>query len=303
MEFIFNYQFKQSMLVKQYLQRLELPRSFISNIKQTGSILLNGQPVTVRKVINYGDELVLLQAPERGHDTVIPSFIPLDIVYEDRDILVINKAAQTVSIPSIQNPNTSVANRVKGYYLKQSYDDQVIHIVTRLDRDTTGLMLIAKHRLAHALLDRQIRDKQIAKYYYAISSKANWDKHGVINAPIARDSQSLITRKVDESGKEALTEFHLVQSFSDSALLKLQLHTGRTHQIRVHLAYSGGPLIGDDLYGGPLTEVLSRQALHCGELIFEQPFTKQTIHLTSSLPLDMQQWISTRNAENASKLT
>lgn len=298
MEFVFDYQLPDAMLIKRYLHELKLPRSFISHIKFAGAILLNGSPVTVRQEIKMGDQLILVQPAEDGHDTVIPSYEKLDIVYEDRDILVINKAAQTVSIPSIQNPSSSIANHVKGYYVEHDYENKVIHIVTRLDRDTTGLMLIAKHRLAHALLDRQIRNRQIERFYFALSSNPHWESHGFIDAPIARDPESIITRIVDSSGKDALTEYFLLQVFPDSAFLKLQLHTGRTHQIRVHMNHVNGPLIGDDLYGGPLTKILSRQALHCGELVFLHPFTNEKMRLTAALPDDMQQWIFDRTKES-----
>lgn len=282
------------MLLKTYLQQSDIPRSFITAVKFNGQILLNEQPVSVRATVQPNDLLSLIAPDEQGHDTVIPSYEPIDIVYEDRDVLVINKPANVVSIPSIKDPDSAMANRIKGYYVQQNYADQVIHIVTRLDRDTTGLMLIAKHRLAHAYFDRQIQAKQIKKIYYALSSKCEWQAdHDLIDAPIARSNDSLITRVVDESGKQAQTEYWVAQRLQNSTLVKLQLHTGRTHQIRVHMQYINGALIGDDLYGGPLTAILSRQALHCGELQFIQPFTKEKITLRQPLPVDMQQWVDT----------
>ncbi|MFK8198603.1 RluA family pseudouridine synthase [Aerococcaceae bacterium zg-1292] len=297
MKFEYISQRDEPTLIKHFFHHLELPRGFTTAVKFGGAILLNNKPVTVRAVIHKGDTLTLIAPDEKGHDTVIPSFEPIEIVYEDRDVLVVNKPADVVSIPSIKDPDGAMANRIKGYYVRQQYADQVIHIVTRLDRDTTGLMLIAKHRLAHAYLDRQIKNRDIKKIYYAISAQSAWPAHGLIDAPIARSETSLITRQVHESGKQAQTEYWLHQSLSDSALLKLQLHTGRTHQIRVHLAHQGGPLVGDDLYGGPLTSGLSRQALHCGELAFLHPFTGEWIVLHSPLPQDMQQWLDEHRLE------
>ncbi|MBR7926635.1 RluA family pseudouridine synthase [Aerococcaceae bacterium zg-ZUI334] len=298
MKFEYLCQLEEPTQIKYFFHHLDLPRGFTTAVKFGGAILLNGNPVTVRATIQKGDTLTLVAPDEKGHDTVLPSFEPIEIVYEDRDVLVVNKPADVVSIPSIKDPDSAMANRIKGYYVQQQYADQVIHIVTRLDRDTTGLMLIAKHRLAHAYFDRQIKNREIKKIYYAISSQAQWEPHGLIDAPIARSEASLITRQVHESGKQALTEYWLHQSLCDSALLKLQLHTGRTHQIRVHLTYQGGPLVGDDLYGGPLTPILSRQALHCGELQFLHPFTRQWIELNSPLPQDMQQWVDEHGLTN-----
>lgn len=295
MKFIYHYESEEASLIKNYLKELDLPRNFVSNVKYKGEIRLNSVAVTVRSVISKGDQLEIIPPIESGHDSVIPSFYPLEVIYEDRDVLVVNKASGIVSIPSIQNPDNSIANHIKGYYISKNYENQVIHIVTRLDRDTTGLMLIAKHRLAHALFDRQIRTNDIEKYYYALSTKTDWLESGIIDAPIARHPSSIITRMVDESGKEAQTKYQLIKKFDEGSLLKLQLMTGRTHQIRVHMQYMGGPLIGDDLYGGPITKTITRQALHCGELIFIQPFTGERIHLKSPLANDMADWIKLKN--------
>lgn len=279
------------MTIKQFLSQENIPRSFVSWVKFSGAILLNNQAVTVRSKLVLNDNLTLITPDERGHETVAPSFLPIEVVYEDRDFLIVNKPVDVVSIPSVKNPDASMANRIKGYYVRQNYNDQIIHIVTRLDRDTSGLMLVAKHRLAHALIDRQIQDRSMAKLYFAISTKSDWSIHGMIDAPIARDEDSIITRRVHDSGKAARTEYWLEKSLRKSSLLKLQLHTGRTHQIRVHLSHMQGPLVGDDLYGGPLKAPLTRQALHCGELQFIQPFTQQPLQVKQVLPTDMLQWI------------
>lgn len=293
MKFKFISELKEPVQIKYFFQHLDLPRGFTTAVKFNGEIRLNNQIASVRAMINPGDELLLIAPDEKGHDTVIPSYEPIEIVFEDEDLLIVNKPANLVSIPSIKDPDSAMANRVKGYYLEQDYLNQVIHIVTRLDRDTTGLMLIAKHRLAHALMDRQIQKGEISKFYYALTTKTDWQEpHGIIDQPIARCDTSIITRMVNPSGKRAITEFWVKDKLKNSTLIKLQLHTGRTHQIRVHLSYLGGPLIGDDLYGGPLTETLNRQALHCGELRFIHPFTQQEIVIRQALPMDMQRWIN-----------
>ncbi|MGX7091303.1 RluA family pseudouridine synthase [Hutsoniella sourekii] len=291
MRFDWTYRGAEPIEIRRFLLDLDLPRRFVANVKAHGGVRLNDQFATVRYAIHPGDRLTLLAPDEEGHDTVPASDLPIEVVYEDRDLLVVNKPSDCVSIPSVQCPDISMANRVKGYYQRQGYADQVIHIVTRLDRDTSGLMLLAKHRLAHALLDRQLRAGRIHKFYQAISSRSDWEARGFIDAPIARSKDSLITRRVHPSGKSAQTEWWLEESLKESALLRLQLHTGRTHQIRVHLAHQGGPLVGDDLYGGPLYPKLNRQALHCCRLVLEQPFTGQAMDIQLSLPEDMQAWV------------
>lgn len=279
------------MAIKEFLKSQKLPRAFLRDVKFNGKILLNQEMIPIYLPIKKGDHLTLIAAEEPGHGTVIPSFEPVDIVYEDRDLLILNKPVGVVSIPSIKTPDGAMANRIKGYYIQQEYADQVIHIVTRLDRDTSGLMIVAKHRLCHALMDRQIKEKTLQKYYFALTTNTEFPDHDMIDAPIARTDDSIITRCVHPSGKPAQTEFWKLATFDEGALLKLRLHTGRTHQIRVHLSHLGGPLIGDDLYGGPLYPKLDRQALHCGEVRFIHPFTQEEMVFTQALPKDMEAWM------------
>ena len=237
-QFQWHYEGEHPVRIKDYLKHLGIPRKFVSHVKfEGGNILLNGQEVNVLANLEAGDILTLVAADEGSHETVPPSHVPIQVIYEDRDLLIVNKPTDVVSIPSKRIPDSAMANRVKGYYQRQGYADQVIHIVTRLDRQTTGLMLIAKHRLAHAMLDKQVHGGQVEKYYLAISTKADWPDHGVIDWPIARTEDSIITRRVHESGQRAVTEYWLKHRFADSSLLKLRLHTGRTHQIRVHMPF------------------------------------------------------------------
>lgn len=289
---VYEYISEEPQTIKQFIFKKDLPRKFMSSVKHSGGkILLNNDEVTVRANLSKGDILTIIPPIEEGHETIPSSSVPIEIIYEDRDILVINKPENVISIPSRRTPDVSIANRIKGYYERQNYLNKVIHIVTRLDRNTTGLMLIAKHRLAHALLDRQIRQGEIERYYYAITHNAKWEDHGIIDAPIARCKDSIITRQVHSSGKPSKTEYWLEERYKDSALLRLQLHTGRTHQIRVHLSYALAPLVGDDLYGGVIDNLLKRQALHCGELRLKHPFTQELLIIQQKLPRDMQEWI------------
>ena len=196
------------------------------------------------------------------------------------------------SIPSVNHSNT-IANFIKGYYVKQNYENQQVHIVTRLDRDTSGLMLFAKHGYAHARLDKQLQKKSIEKRYFAlVKGDGHLEAEGEIIAPIARDEDSIITRHVAKGGKYAHTSYKIVASYGNIHLVDIRLHTGRTHQIRVHFSHIGFPLLGDDLYGGSLDDGIQRQALHCHFLSFYHPFLEQDLQLESPLPDDFSNLIT-----------
>lgn len=292
MKFDWQYDHELEISVLEFLRSVNLPRRYITRLKfHGGDIQVNGQSVTVRYKVKCGDMITVIAPDELGHETVPTSDIGLDIVYEDRDLLIVNKPINAVSIPSRRQPDTSIANRIKGYYESQNYPDKVIHIVTRLDRDTSGLMLIAKHRLAHAWMDQQIQNGLLEKFYFAISHRQAWPEHGFIEAPIARNPESIISRCVDQSGQAAKTEYWLEEILDNSSLLRLKLHTGRTHQIRVHCAFMDGPLVGDDLYGGTKANSLMRQALHCGELKFVHPFSGDMVQVMQPIAKDMENWI------------
>ena len=235
-----------------------------------------------------GDRLVIDIPAEEGFETLKPMDRSLDILFEDDHFLVLNKPFGIASIPSAIHSNT-LANFVKGYYVKQGYENQQVHIVTRLDKDTSGVMLFAKHGYAHARLDKQLQSKTIQKRYYAlVKGSGKLDPVGEIIAPIARDEDSIITRKVAKGGKYAHTSYQVVQSFGDIHLVDIQLHTGRTHQIRVHFSHIGFPLLGDDLYGGSLEDGIERQALHCHRLSYYHPFLEEELVIESPLPPDFQ---------------
>lgn len=291
MKFEWTYQGEQMMRLLTFIRHQGVPRQFITIVKHHGGqILVNGQEQTVRYPLYPGDVVTLIAPDEPGNDRIIGNDRPLDILYEDRDLIILNKPAGVASIPSFQTPDDSIAHRLKGYYERHAYPDQVIHIVTRLDRDTTGIMVVAKHRLAHAMLDRQLQEKQLHKYYYALTSKRHWAETGWIDKPIQRAADSFILREVGPDGQTALTEYRCLAQFDRGALLALQLHTGRTHQIRVHLASEGGPLIADTLYGAPPDRVLDRQALHCYQVTLTHPFTQERIIFNQSMPEDMKRW-------------
>lgn len=290
MQFQYIYEKTEGQQLKYFLKEQGISKGLLAKIKfQGGQIAVNDRIENVLYQLKAQD-VVQITIPDEGeHETVLLDETPIDIVYEDAHLLVVNKPANVASIPAQYHPNGTMANRVKAYYKQQNYANQVIHVVTRLDRDTSGLMVFAKHGFAHAKLDVQLRNKQFVKRYQALvtGNIAQLQNHALIDLPIARDYDSLLKRKIDDSGKQAKTEYWLEKRNQELALVDIQLHTGRTHQIRVHFAAIGCPLRGDELYGGLVDETMNRQALHCYELQFTHPFTQKSLHFTQALPQDM----------------
>ncbi|TCD46397.1 RluA family pseudouridine synthase [Streptococcus sp. X16XC17] len=286
----FEFVADQRMKVKTFLKKHDISKALLAKIKfEGGKIQVNYQEQNAIFLLEAGD-IVTIDIPCEEDVTGSLKALdhPLDIVYEDEHFLVINKPYGVASIPSILHSNT-MANFVKAYYLKQGYENKQIHIVTRLDKDTSGLMLFAKHGYAHARLDKQLQSKLIQKRYYAlVQGEEHLDMAGEIIAPIGRPEDSIITRCVTPLGKYAHTSYRSVSSWDNVHLVDIELHTGRTHQIRVHFSHIGFPLLGDDLYGGSLEFGIDRQALHCHRLEFVNPFTKEEMVFESDLTNDFQ---------------
>lgn len=279
--------------VKTFLRKHEVSKGLLAKIKfRGGDIRVNGQSQIATYLLDIGDQVVIDIPPEEGFETLEAIDYPLDILFEDDHFLILNKPFGVPSIPSVNHSNT-IANFIKGYYVKQVYENQQVHIVTRLDRDTSGLMLFAKHGYAHARLDKQLQKKSIVKRYFALVKGAGViEPEGNIIAPIARDEDSIITRRVAKGGKYAHTEYKVIASYGDIHLVDIRLHTGRTHQIRVHFSHIGFPLLGDDLYGGSLEHGIQRQALHCHFLSFYHPFLEEQLEISSPLPDDFKNLIT-----------
>ena len=276
--------------VKTFLKKHQISKGLLAKIKFCGGqILVNGVEQNAIYLLDIGDKVSIDIPSEIGYEGLEAINRDLDILYEDDHFLVINKPHGVASIPSVLHSNT-IANFVKGYYVRQNYENQLVHIVTRLDKDTSGIMLFAKHGYAHARLDKQLQAKTIQKRYYAlVKGEGRLENEGDIIAPIARDEDSIITRRVAKGGKYAHTSYRVVQQFADTYLVDIQLHTGRTHQIRVHFSHIGFPLLGDDLYGGAMEEGIDRQALHCHSLVFYHPFLEKELRIECSLPDDFNQ--------------
>ncbi|WP_439647406.1 RluA family pseudouridine synthase [Aquibacillus saliphilus] len=277
------------MLVKDYLMSVQgFSRRLLKAVKfQGGSILVNGENATVRRVLMVGDEIAIVLPEETKGTFMEAENLPLEIVYEDNDVLVINKPAKIASIPSLHHSSGTIANGILGYYRAHNLT-YTVHIVTRLDRDTSGLLLVAKHRFSHSLLSKDQKQGKVNRSYYAIIEGYFTGTQGTIDAPIGRRENSIIERMVRDDGQRAVTHYKLMMEAGQFSLLDVKLETGRTHQIRVHFSNLGYPLVGDDLYGGN-NDKINRQSLHCKTLEFTQPMTKERLSFKCEMPQDMRE--------------
>ncbi|WP_270181652.1 RluA family pseudouridine synthase [Alkalihalobacillus sp. CinArs1] len=274
-------------LVREFLLREKsLSRSMLTDIKfKGGSIRVNGEIRNVRTTLHTGDLVSLTFPEEKVSETMKPIEMNLRITFEDEHFLLINKPSNLPTIPS-RHSESSLAQGVLAYYQKHDLN-RTVHAVNRLDRDTSGLVLFAKHRYAHDLLSRQQKNKTMKRTYYAIIHGVIEQKDGVIDQPIGRKEGSIIERAVREDGQRAVTHYRTIRASSTKSLLEIKLLTGRTHQIRVHLSSIGHPLLGDDLYGGEKGEI-NRQALHSKSIAFYHPFLEKTLTFTAELEEDMR---------------
>ncbi|WP_368986890.1 RluA family pseudouridine synthase [Caldifermentibacillus hisashii] len=272
---------------RQYLQERGISKTSLTDIKlHGGNILVDGIHVTVRHVLKKGEQLTVIFPVEEPSQTILPEKIPLYIVYEDDYVLVINKPAFINTIPSREHPTGSLVNALMGYY-KEIGLMAAPHIVTRLDRNTSGLVLVAKHRHMHHILSKQQQEKQVKREYEAFIEGTVVENNGTIEAPIGRKQDSIIERTVTDDGQYACTHFQIIERYGPFTHVRVMPETGRTHQIRVHMAYIGHPLVGDDLYGGSQF-FLNRQALHCRRIQFLHPVMEKTMEFSVPLPEDME---------------
>lgn len=274
--------------IEQYLRRRRYSYQNLTQLKKMPeSILINGTWSYMRDTLSEGDMLTVHIREEESSPNIPPVCLPLDIVYEDDDLLVVNKPAGMPTHPSLNNYRNSLANALM-YYYEQQGKAFVFRCTNRLDRDTSGLTVIAKHLISSSILSSMAVRHEIQREYLAVVRGSVSPASGTICAPLARSGSSLIERKVDfEHGEHAVTHYHVVKEENGHSLVSLMLETGRTHQIRVHMKHIGFPLVGDYLYN-PDMDFISRQALHSHKLSFLHPITGKGMQFTAPLPDDMK---------------
>jgi 23S rRNA pseudouridine1911/1915/1917 synthase len=277
--------------VREVLQKnYGVSRRLLVNAKYKGEIRVNGRPVYVTYRLQPGDRVTVF-VPLEVEQLLQPEPMELAIRHEDEDILVIAKPAGMVVHPTGNHASGTLANGVIAYWQAKG-QLRKFRPVNRLDKDTSGLLIVAKNQWAHEQFSRMQKERTLKRVYQAVVHGVIERDEGVIDAPIGRCDDSIITREVREDGQPARTLYRVLARGETASWVELHLETGRTHQIRVHLSYLGHPLLGDDLYGGKRDHI-GRQALHAVRLSFVHPRTKRPMAIAEPLPEDMGRLLET----------
>lgn len=254
--------------------------------KMPNNVVIDGEWVHMNRKLQAGEILTVNISEDDSSEKIPPVKMDLDIVYEDEDIIVINKPAGLPIHPSLNHYEDSLANGLAYYYEAQN-KPFIFRCANRLDKNTSGLTVIAKHLVSGNILSTMVKNREFHREYYAIVRGHLEEPEGTIDAPIGRVDDSIITRQVDfENGERAITHYKVIDEKKGHSLISIHLETGRTHQIRVHFKYIGHPLIGDHLYN-PDFEYMTRQALHSHKISFIHPIKKKAMEFIAPLPDDM----------------
>lgn len=286
---------EEESILRDFLATKEISKRTLTAVKyEGGQLLVNEVERDVRYELKIGDRVKVLFPPEKLSDGLVAEEGNLEILYEDAAVLLIEKPSGQSTIPSFGHRFGTIANFLAGKF-KNEQIPATVHVVTRLDHHTSGLLCVAKNRHIHHLLSKQLTNEMFQRSYEAIvEGHIETDKF-TINEPIGRKDGSIIERIVRQDGQYAKTNVCVLERFEVDGHpfthVRLTLETGRTHQIRVHMKWLGHPLAGDDLYGGKRTYI-SRQALHCTSLSFLHPITKEDLLFKSTIGQDMQNMLS-----------
>lgn len=281
--------------IREYLKtELGLSTRLIRSASINKKIFVNDQVVKMNRVLNLG-EIIKIDLEKDESQDIVPEKMDTDIVYEDEDILVVNKKPFMVVHPTKSYQSGTLANGVINYF-KESKQNCIVRLVSRLDMNTSGLIIIAKNQFSHGMLSKEMTDNKEGKRYLAIVHGIMKEKQGTIDLPIYKPEgiENGTRRIVDERGQRSITHYKVVEEFKEASLVECKLETGRTHQIRVHLSHLGHPIYGDTLYGHGEEEedLIKRQALHAYGLNFKSPRTGEDLELRAEFPEDMKELIS-----------
>ncbi|MEI7905026.1 MAG: RluA family pseudouridine synthase [Candidatus Firestonebacteria bacterium] len=268
--------------------QLEESRAGVQKLIKHGLVKVNGEPVKASMKLKAGSKITV-ELPIPPKIDALPEDLPLDIIYDDEELAIINKAPGMVVHPACGNWTGTLVNALLFHKRPEADPDNLRPgIVHRLDKDTSGVMVVAWTKKAHASLSNQFKARTVKKMYYALATGYFKNKEGTINLPIGRSLKDRKKMTVNApKGREAVTIYKVIKDYKDGALVEVTLKTGRTHQIRVHLAHIHHPVMGDSVYGKP-DKRMPRQALHCGLLGFKHPGTGKYVEFKAEIPADMK---------------
>ncbi|AXU74776.1 pseudouridylate synthase [Clostridioides difficile] len=271
------------------LDKLNFSVRSLSKMKREKSVLVNGVYKKPSLKVYSGDLIEVKIDEEKANFE--PQDLNLQIIYDDFDIIMVNKPPFMVVHPTKSHYDKTIANGIS-YYIDNQKENVKIRFVNRLDMNTSGLVIVAKNAYAHHTLSTAMSENKVEKKYITVVDGIIKENEGTIDEPIYRPTEDSIKRIIDERGQSSITHYKVIERLENATVLEVSLETGRTHQIRVHMAHIGHGIIGDELYGCVDEKLINRQALHAYKLEFEQPRTKEKLKFKADIPEDMKELIS-----------